>query len=276
LYGFIFLITLIKTAFDVGTIYNLYAKFKDQNLNSDYSGVGVGCLSATLGLITSMDNSQYYTFNMTPTGTSTTTTNKISISNAKDVNNFIYPLFQSIDLTFIKLVPFMSTYDPAFHSDASILSSYTVVGSKVSSWTNQYGGQLLTQAVDTNRPTLTTHNGLKAFAFNTTDNTKLENITGIPMSFGSYCLVYNNTSILNFSSIIYSTASNNPTFGGASNTLINGNYNAGGGGYTWINRTQVGTPTDPLNYISRTLVNNMAVQTGTFGADGSTGFSGNL
>ena len=170
----------------------------------------------------------------------------------------------------------MSIYDPAFHFDASIASSYTLVGGKVSSWTNQYGGQLLTQTVDAYRPTLTTQNGLTAFAFTTVNETRMENSTGIPMSFGSYCIVYKNTNTSNYSSPIATNVSNNVTHGGGSNTLINGNSNSGGGGYTWINRTQVGTPTDALNAISRTLVNNIAVQTQTFGSTGSTGFSGNL
>ena len=104
----------------------------------------------------------------------------------------------------------------------------------------------------------------------------MENSTGIPMSFGSYCIVYKNTNTSNFSSPLETTVANNVTHGGASNSLINGNYNAGGGGYTWINRTQVGTPSDAPNAISRTLVNNIAVQTQTFGSTGSTCYTGNL
>ena len=88
----------IKSSYDVGTLYNLYAKFNSPpDLNADFSGVSISCPNATIGAITSVDGNNKYKFKLTPNNSGT---NQISISNAKDVNNFIYSLFTSGNLTF--------------------------------------------------------------------------------------------------------------------------------------------------------------------------------
>ena len=44
-----------------------------------------------------MDNSQYYKFTMTPTTATTVGTEKqLTITNTKDVNNFVYPSLYSL------------------------------------------------------------------------------------------------------------------------------------------------------------------------------------
>jgi hypothetical protein len=84
--------------YDVGTEYDLYFKFKDQILSSNYTGVGVSCPNANIGAITSVDGNNKYKFKLTPT---TASTNQITVTNARDVNSFIYPSFSSLaNLTF--------------------------------------------------------------------------------------------------------------------------------------------------------------------------------
>ena len=77
----------------------MYALFSNQLLNLDFSTTNITCSNSdTVGSITSVDDNNKYKFSFTPSTAGAN--NKLQINNAKDVNNFVYPLFQSIDLTF--------------------------------------------------------------------------------------------------------------------------------------------------------------------------------
>jgi hypothetical protein len=67
-----------------------------------------------------MDNSQYYKFTMTPT--TAATGKQLTITNTKDVNNFVYSsLYSLANLTFTSLIP-----SPIIYVDAQQSSSYTL------------------------------------------------------------------------------------------------------------------------------------------------------
>ena len=64
----------------------------------------MSCQSASMGLVTAMDNSQYYKFTMTPT--TAATGKQITITNTKDVNNFVYlSLYSLANLSFNVFIP---------------------------------------------------------------------------------------------------------------------------------------------------------------------------
>ena len=112
-----------KSSYDVGTLYNLYAKFNSPpNLNADFSGVSISCPNATVSTITSVDGNNKYKFDLTPNNSGT---NQISISNAKDVNNFVYSLFTSGNLTFNAVL----IYYKRFLSSSSNNNSGTIAWS---------------------------------------------------------------------------------------------------------------------------------------------------
>jgi hypothetical protein len=122
--------------YDVGTEYDLYAKFNNPpDLNVNSSGVGVSCPNATVGAITSVDGNNKYKFKLTPNNSGT---NQISISNAKDINNFIYSLFTSGNLTFNAVIPVIGgLWDPSIASTLT-LSSNNITEFKSSNSTNKY------------------------------------------------------------------------------------------------------------------------------------------
>jgi len=240
--------------YDIDTVYDLYAKFNNPPaLNPDFSGVGLSCPNAIISANpVSMDNSSFYRFTLKPTGTSTTNTNKISISSVKDVNNFVYPLFQSIDLTFNKVITFMQQYGANVHFDASISSSVVVSGSQVTNWIDQINGLSFIQSTSSQMPTIGTQNGLNSVVFDGSTNQRLS-IDGVAnaIPFGTYIVVYNNTSTANYSSPLFGTG-HYISHGGAGDTLYEGKVNTGGGAYTYKNKVQIGTPASPLNSIPRT------------------------
>jgi hypothetical protein len=85
------------------------------------------------------------------------------------------------------------------------------------------------------------------------DGTDLLTIDGVanPIPFGTYIIVYNNTSTANYSSPLFGTG-HYISHGGLGDTLYEGKTNTGGGAYTYKNKVQIGTPESPLNSIPRT------------------------
>jgi hypothetical protein len=77
-----------------------------------------------------MDNSQYYKFTMTPT--TSTTVGQLTITNTKDVNNFVYPsLYSLANLSFLTILPI-----PTIWYDFSNSSTFTLSGSNIASVKN--------------------------------------------------------------------------------------------------------------------------------------------
>ena len=150
----------------------------------------------------------------------------------------------------------MQQYGALMNFDASVSSSYTTEGSKVSVWKDTIGTSQFIQTTDSSRPVLTTQNGKTAFAF----DFKLLSSSPVNITYRSVIYVYKNISTQSYSQVLHSTYGEYISHGGANNTLIHGNSNAGGPANTWVNHTQVGTPTTPLDSIPRSYVNNMAVQ----------------
>ena len=136
-----------KSSYDVGTLYNLYAKFNSPpNLNTDFSGVSISCPNATVSTITSVDGNNKYKFDLTPNNSGT---NQISISNAKDVNNFVYSLFTSGNLTFNAVLAQPFIYLDAsneslfvYNATSKVLSAITVPNMSFASvggkWTSNF------------------------------------------------------------------------------------------------------------------------------------------
>jgi hypothetical protein len=232
---------------------------KDQTLNSEYSGVGItingGC--ADIEAISQVHNSSSYKFTLTPTSETTIGNEKqLTLTNSRDINSFIYPSILSLaNLKFIG--SFMQQYGAIMNFDASVSSSYTSVGSKVSVWKDTIGTSQFIQTTDSSRPVLTTQNGKTAFTF----NNNLLNSPAVNITYRSVIYVYKNISTQSYSQVLHSVSGEYISHGGLNNTLIHGNGNAGGPANTWVNHTQVGNPSTPLDSIPRSYVNNLAVQT---------------
>ena len=146
--------------------------------------------------------------------------------------------------------------------DASVTTSYTLVSNKLSSWTDVIGSNTFTQTIDSQRPTLTTQNGLNAFDFNKDASQFLSKASPFTtVTFGTYIVVYSNTNIIGYSSPI--SAQNNGKYlvshGDATNTLFWTGLDAN----TWANKVQIGTPSSATDTIPRSYVNNLAVITQT-------------
>jgi hypothetical protein len=71
--------------------------------------------------------------------------------------------------------------------------------------------------------------------------------------------VYKNISTETYSSPLHSYSGEYISHGGYGNTLIYGYGNVGGRANTWVNHTQVGTPSTSLNSIPISYVNNIVV-----------------
>ena len=76
-----------KDIFDVGTLYYLYFKLKDQSLNADFSGVGISINGggADIGAISQVHNSSSYKFTLKPTTATTLTTNNSAIATTGEI-----------------------------------------------------------------------------------------------------------------------------------------------------------------------------------------------
>ena len=120
--------------YDVGITYDLYFKFKDQTLNSDFSDVAITISGggADIGDITQVHNSSSYKFTLTPTTTGND--KQLTITNVRDVNGFIYPSILSLsNLKFKYLI-----LPPVPTTSGTIAVSY---GSKLN---YAYGDNLVT------------------------------------------------------------------------------------------------------------------------------------
>ena len=104
-----------------------------------FSGVGVSCLSATVGAITSVDSNSYYKFTLAPTAVTTIGNEKqITITNAKDINNFVYQSFTSANLTFSTPTPVLGgIWDPLV-SSRLVLSGNNITDFISSNTTNKF------------------------------------------------------------------------------------------------------------------------------------------
>jgi hypothetical protein len=131
------------------------------------------------------------------------------------------------------------------------------VGSKVSVWKDTIGISQFIQTTDSSRHVLTTQNGKMAFTF----NNNLLNSHVVNITYRSYMIVYKNTSTKTYSLPLYSYSGEYISHDVYGNTLIYSYCNMGGHANTWINHTQVGTPSTPLNSIPISYVNNISVQT---------------
>jgi hypothetical protein len=127
---------ITKDTFDVGTLYDLYFKLKDQSLNADFSGVEISINGggADIGAISQVHNSSSYKFTLTPTASGND--KQLTVTNAKDINSFIYPSISSLaNLKFI-----IYTLPPVSTTSGTIALSYS------SKFNYAYGDSLVTDA----------------------------------------------------------------------------------------------------------------------------------
>jgi hypothetical protein len=220
----------------------------------------MSCPNATVGAITSVDGNNKYKFKLTPT---TSSTNQITMTNARDINSFIYPSFSTLaNLKFSLFFSYSTISGLVSRFDASVAGSYTVDGSLVSTWKDTVGTSVMAQS-GTNKPTLTTQNGLNAVRFNASTSTLLLPTTTQQLSVGTWIIVYNNTSTASYATPFTCMAfpSNTPGFahGGSTNMLFysDGDFPQGN---VRINRVPLSTPLTAL----RSLVANVSVESHTF------------
>jgi hypothetical protein len=89
-----------------------------------------------------MDNSQYYKFTMTPT--TAATGKQITITNTKDVNNFVYPLLYSLaNLSFNTVYPIPTSGLLSWY-DVNDSTTITMSGSFIQKINDKYGSYNLT------------------------------------------------------------------------------------------------------------------------------------
>jgi len=239
------------TDFDVGTAVDLSLEVS-KPIDADLSNTSLVSSNGTFGplSITDVLGKHYYNFNFTPT-LAGNGDQWIKILQAKDWDNFVYNLTKS-GLSFKNIVSFMEQYGANVHFDSSITSSVIIADSKVMNWIDQINGLSFIQDVLTQMPTTGTQNGLNSVVFDGPSNQKLS-IDGVASSipFGTYIIVYNNTSTASYSSPLFGVG-HYISHGGLGDTLYEGKTNTGGGAYTYVNKVEIGTPASPLNSIPRT------------------------
>jgi hypothetical protein len=191
--------------YDVGTAYDLYFKFKDQTLNSNYAGVGITCPNATVGAITSVDGNNKYKFKLTPT---TASTNQITVTNARDINSFIYPSFSSLSNLVFNAVQYSIIIDASLASKDA--SNY------VTNW-NVANTSMVVGGVGTTIPYMTYQpnnlNGLPTVKFNNSTAWSMNRInipvTQFSTNYEIFFVVKFNANINVANGLMFNTSNNN-------------------------------------------------------------------
>lgn len=245
------------TAFDSGTAYTLCVVF-DQAVSSTTTGVTVAAAPGAdpTGLAHfSTSTPDGYSFAWTPDTAGSVT---ITTTGVRDSHGFVYAALATVTLT-VNSANFMVPYGANMHFDASVTSSYTTVGGKVDTWTDLVGGVTFSQTTDAQRPTVTSQNGLSAFAFN---GSNWMSKASAETTIGTFAIVFNNTASQSYSSPLHGTSFGyQVAHGGFGNTLVLGNENNGRALEGRVNKVIIQNANTPINSISRSLVNNMCVFT---------------